>query len=136
MNTKPVAILFVYAFIAVVTTHADDHRRPGWIGLGFTDQPGAEGKAGWLHVRHVLPGSPAATAGLKPQDLIVAINGKPPRFKDSVEAMRSLSTLKPGDRVTFIVTRGGLRRTVKVVAAVMPDAYYERWKDNERARRN
>lgn len=132
MNARSATALFVCALVAAVPLHAGDGGRPGWIGLGFTYHPGPDGKPGWLHVRHVLTGSPAAIAGLKPQDLIVAINGKPTRFKDSVEAMRLLSTMKPGDRVAFVITRGGTRRTVKLTAAVMPDAYYERWKANER----
>jgi S1-C subfamily serine protease len=123
--------LMICLLATLSTWAAGAEQRPGWLGMGFTYEAGTEGKDGWLHVRHVLAGSPADAAGIKPQDLIVAVNGKPPRFKSSVEAMRSLSSLRPGDRVTFVVTRAGTRRTVKVTAAPMPDFYYERWKQNE-----
>ena len=123
--------LMICLLAALSTYAAGTERRPGWLGIGFTYQAGAEGKDGWLHIRHVLAASPAEAAGIRPQDLIVAINGKPPRFTSSVEAMRSLASLRPGDRVTLAVMRAGTRRTVKVTAALMPDFYYERWKQNE-----
>jgi len=107
--------------------------RPGWIGLGFTYQAATDGKPGFLHVRHVLAGSPAALAGLKPQDSIVAINGKAPRYKDTLEAIRSFASLKPGAQLTFDVIRAGRKQRIKVTAAVMPEAYYELWKNNEAA---
>lgn len=106
-------------------------QRPGWIGLGLHYEPGAGGKLGSLYVRHVLAGSPAGVAGLKPQDLIVSVNGKAPRYKDSVEAVRAFAGLRPGDRLKLVIVRAGRKHSVTVTAAVMPDAYYEMWKANE-----
>jgi S1-C subfamily serine protease len=122
--------LMIYLLATLSTYAAGAGQRPGWLGIGFTYEAGTEGKEGWLHVRHVLAGSPAEAAGIKPQDLIVAVNGKPPRFKSSAEAKHSLSSLRPGDRVTFVVARAGTRRTVKVTAAPMPGFYYDRWKQH------
>ena len=127
MKRSPLMI-YLLATLSIYATGAE--QRPGWLGMGFTYEAGTQGKEGWLHVRHVLAGSPADAAGIRPQDLIVAVNGKPHRFKSAVEAKRSLSSLRPGDRVTFVVARAGTRRTVKVTAAPMPDFYYDRWKQH------
>ncbi len=107
--------------------------RPGWLGLGLQYEPGAAGQPGSFHVRHVLAGSPAGVAGLKPQDLIVSVNGKAPRYKDKLEAVRAFSSVRPGDRLKLVIVRSGRKHSVTVTAAVMPDAYYEMWKNNEAA---
>jgi serine protease Do len=55
-------------------------------------------------VRQVLPGTPAAEAGLLPDDLIVAIDGSAiTGWEDLVWA---LNTLEPGQKVTVRVMRG------------------------------
>ena len=107
--------------------------RPGWIGLGLHYDPGTNGKLGSVYVRHVLPGSPAAVAGLKSQDLITSVNGKPTRYKDAVEAIRAFSGLRPGQRLRLVIVRAGRQHAVTLTAEAMPDAYYEMWKNNEAA---
>jgi S1-C subfamily serine protease len=69
-------------------------------------------KAGaWIH--DVTPGTPAARAGLTPDDVIVGLDGQ------AVGSMEELSIAvrdhEVGDRVTISYVRGGRQRTVDVV---------------------
>jgi len=125
------AVLFVASMAATVCAQAPGER-PGWIGLGLQYQAGQEGKPGMFYVRHVVPGGPAAIAGVQPQDMILSINGKTPQYKDSLTAMRAWANVRPGDVLRLIVIRAGRRHTMSVTSAVMPDSYYEMWKNNEK----
>lgn len=56
-----------------------------------------------LLVTEVKAGGPAEQAGLRPGDLITAINGKPLEPTDSLLAV--LANNRPGDRVVLTVVR-------------------------------
>lgn len=104
---------------------------PGWLGLAFTFHE--DGKNKWLHVRHVLPGSPAHAAGLRPQDVIVEVNAKSVRFKDNRDALGFFGRIRPGAELSFTVARAGARLRIRAKAAVMPPEYHEKWKRNAEA---
>ena len=55
-------------------------------------------------VNEVLPGKPAANAGLRPGDAIIAINGSMVR---SPADAASITNAHPGERVTFTLRRDG-----------------------------
>lgn len=56
--------------------------------------------------------SPAAEAGLRPGDVIVAVNGRP---VDAVEqVLAALRRSSAGDRLRLTAVRGGQRREVMV----------------------
>lgn len=81
-------------------------------GMPLVPPRGGSGQA--VVVVQVTEGSPAAAAGLKPGDLITAIDGEP---LDSPEALTAaIARRQPGDRVTLSVTsaRGGDERKVEV----------------------
>jgi regulator of sigma E protease len=59
----------------------------------------------------LMVGRPAALAGLRSGDSVVAINGVPVKSWDSLVAKISSS---PGQRVTFDVRRGGAARAIEV----------------------
>jgi Do/DeqQ family serine protease len=63
-------------------------------------------------VSRVLPGSPAARAGLKAEDVIVEANGKP--IKDMLELRNLVGLLRVGDKVDLKVLRNGATREVTV----------------------
>jgi S1-C subfamily serine protease len=102
--------------------------RPGWLGFGFTLH--TEASQQWLHVRTIADGGPAAQAGLRQGDLIVAIDGKPLRFQDDLAVLERLGTVKPQQTVTVTVARADTRLRLRLKAAPMSDARWERWQLN------
>jgi PDZ domain len=54
-------------------------------------------------VTSVTPGSPAELAGLRPEDMITALNGQ--RISSYQHAMQILAAMQPGDRVDIRFTR-------------------------------
>jgi S1-C subfamily serine protease len=69
-------------------------------------------------VRHVLPGSPAAAAGLRRGDRIVAVGDRP--ASDHFEALDAVLDLVPGQKVTLRIERRGVPAAVEVEAAERP----------------
>jgi putative serine protease PepD len=66
-------------------------------------------------INEVTSGSPAATAGIKAGDAVIAINGQP---VDSVYSLiGSIRALKPGTKVTLTVVRGGSSQQLPVTLA-------------------
>ncbi len=76
----------------------------GFLGVEWSaPAPGGSAPAG-LKVRRVLGDSPAARAGLQPDDDVRRINGK---AADSLKAARAaLADVRPGDSVTLSIRRG------------------------------
>jgi S1-C subfamily serine protease len=66
----------------------------------------------------VVPGSPAASAGLRPRDVITAIDGQ--QLSDESSLAEILSQKKPGDTVTLTVIRGGQQQDVSVTLGDAP----------------
>lgn len=91
---------------ASTIVHVD--ARPGWLGISL-DLPRETGP---VRVDGVVPGSPAARAGVARGDTVLALNGA----AATVEAMRGLSP-EPGDTVRLRLRRDGRNREVRVVAA-------------------
>lgn len=62
---------------------------PGWLALGYTYNSSGTARAPviWLFVRDVPPGGPAARAGVRPHDVITAINGRRIAFKNDIESL-------------------------------------------------
>ncbi len=83
-------------------------RRPE-VGMVLGGQPDE------VRVSRVLPGSPAAKAGLKVGDEVVAVEGL--QIRSVYQALRPVLVKQPGDTVTFTIVDGGQRRDVRVVLA-------------------
>lgn len=86
------------------------------VSLGFevadTTSPGT------VVVTSVLPGSPAADAGMRDGDLIDSLNGDP--VVDAASLYRQVQSSDPGDEVVLTVTRNASRRIV-VTSTVQVD---------------
>ncbi len=81
---------------------------PGWLGVQTTSSPfGAGALVAW-----VIPGSPAAAAGLMPGDVITQINNRPVTTAGGVSS--ALSGLHPGARVEVHVQQGPIAYTTQV----------------------
>lgn len=94
------------------TPPADD--LPGWVGLvyGAGRGPMTPGGAAIL-VKNVVPGSPAAEAGLQPGEGITRVEGREAPGPDYLQGV--LDARRPGDAVRLqVVTLDGARRDVTV----------------------
>lgn len=69
-------------------------------------------------VREVDAGGPAARAGIRAGDIIVAMDGR--RVSNWNDFIRELFAKRPGDRVRVEVARDGDRRTVEMTLAERP----------------
>ena len=85
----------------------------GWLGVVCED----DGAAG-ATVTTVLPGSPAATAGLRPSDVVEAVGAKRVGSLADLEAL--LYTTPPGTHLELTVSRAGSVRTMPVTLAGTP----------------
>jgi serine protease Do len=70
-------------------------------------------------VAEVEPSAPADAAGLKPGDVITAVNDKP--VNDPRALAREVADLRPGTAATLTIQRGGAAQSVKVTTAAMQD---------------
>jgi S1-C subfamily serine protease len=82
---------------------------------GYHDQGG-------VAIGNVVSGTPADQAGIEPGDVVQAINGK---AVDSAQAFVStISTMKPGTKVTLRVWSNGVKKNVEVTLAEQPVSQY------------
>jgi regulator of sigma E protease len=86
-------------------------RRDDWEG-NFVSALGLKIDLGPPRVNEVLPGRPAAAAGLRAGDAIVAIDGQTVRSPSEVAA---ITNAHPGERLAFTVLRDGAPRDIVVV---------------------
>lgn len=81
-------------------------------GLGLKDARGAL-------VSQTQPDTPAAKAGLKPGDAIVALDGRP--VKNPRDLSRLVAGFEPGSKVKLTVSRDGKERLVEVELGRLPE---------------
>ncbi len=100
----------------------------GSIGVKFPREDRPEllksfGATQGVPVLEVTPGGPAAKAGLKPEDIIVAMDGKP--IKNGTELVERVADSPIGSTVVLTVDRGGKKMDFKVTiedrAKLFPD---------------
>ena len=91
----------------------------GWIGVAIQDVDETTAKAlGLEHamgalVGYVMPGQPAAQAGLEEGDIIVSVDGQ--KIEDSSALLRAIAAKKPKSSVELGVWRNGKTMTMNVV---------------------
>lgn len=98
--------------------------RRGWVGVqlqpleaALAEAMGVMAREGAL-VAAVLPDSPAAAAGLRPGDVILAIDGNPTRTVR--EVLDTVAAIPPGKEVTLLLERERRTLEVKLVAGERP----------------
>ena len=99
--------------------------RRGYIGASVVTLTPGLAKSGRLAgvdrgvlVAEVVEGGPSARAGLKPGDVITAVDGRTVTANN--ELTRAVSRSKPGQLVRLAIVRDGRRRTVIVRAGTRP----------------
>lgn len=113
----------------------DGHVTRGWIGVqiqpvtsDIADSLGMK-KAGGAMVDEALPDGPAAKAGLKPGDVITAVNGE--AIKDSRELARTIGAMDPGTSVTLGVLKDGKPKTLTLTLGTMPYEQHQAQADGQ-----
>lgn len=100
--------------LAVAGELAQDHRvLRGWLGVLCQDAGGAG-----TEVTSVLPGSPAAAAGLQPGDVVEAVNSVPVSSLADLQAR--VYSSPPGTRLVITVLRAGVVKTTPVTVGASP----------------
>lgn len=95
----------------------DSHRAE--LGVQVITLVGATGQPDGLGVVSVVPGGPAAAAGLQTGEVIVSVNNTP--VHDATELVQLLASLQPGQTVPITVsTVQGVTRTVLVTLGQLP----------------
>lgn len=85
-----------------------------FLGIAGDNLPGASG----ARVNTVAPGGPAERAGIRPDDVIVSLDGK--TINSMNDLIRFLLQKDVGDRVAVALSRGGKRMTIDVTLAARP----------------
>ena len=96
----------------------------GWIGVQI--QPVTKDIADSLDLKKAegalvaepQPNSPAEKAGIKAEDVITAVDGKP--VKDARDLAKKIGAMTPGSKVKLSVVRNGSERTVDLTLGKMP----------------
>lgn len=109
----PVAAEVARIACTVLRGIADSEQRPEFLKAGKRGYLGISPDRALLKTAKGFPvgtvsaGSPAAVAGLKPGDLVVALNGSP--MNSAQDLLMGLIGYSPGDEVTLVVERGGTK---------------------------
>jgi predicted metalloprotease with PDZ domain len=100
----------------------ENYEGKGWLGVELHYPEGRSPK-----ILKVLAESPAATAGLKAGDLLVAFNGA--RYASATEEalMEARNSLVPGNTFEVTIERGGRERILTVTAGEVPDSVLAQW---------
>lgn len=98
--------------------------RRGWLGVSSEDVPPATAAAlgidppAALRISKVDPNGPAATVGLRPDDLVTHLNGQP--ILNGQEALNRVAALPPGSLLNIQARRGSQRLTFKATLEERP----------------
>ncbi|MFZ6712618.1 Do family serine endopeptidase [Undibacterium sp. TC9W] len=101
----------------------------GWIGVEpqditpeLADSFGLKQKSGAI-IAGVIRGGPADKAGMKPGDILIAIEGKP--VGDTTQMLNLVAQLKPGNKAKVTVLRDTKEPTLEILIGKRPSARKE-----------
>ena len=87
----------------------------GYLGVGTVDS--SDGGLG-AQIQTVEAGTPAATAGLQPGDVIVGVDGGP--VSGQADLGRAIRAAGPGGTIKLTIDRNGAKQDVTVTLAIRP----------------
>jgi putative serine protease PepD len=112
------ADLAISEFNEIVATGKVTHAYTGLQATPLEATSQASGAQGGLLVTGIDPAGPAQAAGLRANDIITTINGKPALTTDQIVAL--MLSEKPGTKVTFGYQRGGQSAQAQLTLASQP----------------
>ena len=77
-----------------------------------------DASAATARLADIRPSTPAAKAGLKSGDVVIAVDGK--TISSGDDLTRAIDAHKPGDKITLTYKRGGSEHTVELTLATRP----------------
>jgi membrane-associated protease RseP (regulator of RpoE activity) len=118
-STRIASLLPVALFVLGSPAHAQ-RSEPGWIGISLQVRSTSDKavSAGGAVITDVYDGGPAATAGIRPGDRVLAINDL--RSPDDFANLPDRLHLQAGDRVRVRLERDGRRIDVSLRATPRP----------------
>jgi serine protease Do len=137
MGSKTILILGLAALSGFAQTrvpqgsHSATLHRPaslGYLGVGVLDLTDERVKAlklkdnSGVDVKRVDEDSPAAKAGLKIDDVVLEVNGRP--ISDHEQFQTTIGEIQPGTKVKLTIWRDGAKQTVAATLAARPDNAY------------
>ncbi len=94
------------------------HIDRGWLGVAIADVTGADGAPAMVSVTSVERGGPAARAGLRPGDRLLAVNDRP--VHDTGALIRAIAAVPPGQIARLTLRRGAATLTIPVTVGRRP----------------
>jgi len=98
----------------------------GWLGLKT-----AREAAGGYHVTAVAEGSPAAQAGFRTGDVLLALNGVALTDANKEAVHKAKGDCAVGKQVTYKVRRDGAEKTITATLAPVPDEVLAQWMEED-----
>ncbi|MCA9726108.1 MAG: PDZ domain-containing protein [Candidatus Eisenbacteria bacterium] len=90
-------------------------KNTGWVGIEVNVEEGSP-----MEVMKVVPDSPAEAAGMKPGDILVAINGLEINQENQEALQKARAESKPGQSVTYTIGRSGEHHDLTLTLGAMP----------------
>ena len=137
MGSKTILILCLAAFSGFAQTRVPQRSHSatlhaagslGYLGVGVLDLTDDRVKVlklkdnSGVDVKRVDEDSPASKAGLKIDDVVLEVNGKP--VSDHVQFQATIGELQPGTKVKLTIWRDGAKQTVAATLAARPDTAF------------
>jgi predicted metalloprotease with PDZ domain len=98
-------------------------RERGWVGIELEKNM----TTGAMVVSTVEPNSPAQTAGFRPGDALLALNGVRLDQENKEKVYSAKEKMTIGTTVTYTVERDGQKRDLEVTLGQIPDAVLAKW---------
>src|SRR5262245_14361461 len=98
-------------------------KNSGWVGLELD----MDEASGGYKVTRVVPGSPAESAGIQPDDVLYALNGVRLTKENESALAKARKEWQPGQSVTYTIKRDGADREVMLTLAPMPADVLAKW---------
>jgi S1-C subfamily serine protease len=94
----------------------------GWVGI-----EGDKKDNGHFVIKKVFSGSPAEKAGLKPGDVVFAMNGVEFGDANKDKLKKIKKGLEPGETLTYSVKRDGKKKDIAIKLGKVPDEVLAQW---------